>query len=415
MRQSSLVKIAVPLVASALALSACGSRKSGTTGGTSSATSGGAAAASVTVKIGFDAPLSGSLAALGLGMEHSADLAVKNANKNNVVPGVKFELVTKDDQATASIGQQNASALVADTSVVGVVGPLNSSVAQSEQSVFNDAKVTQVSPANTNPSLTRGNDWATNPTRQFASYFRVCATDDLQGPFAADYVFNTLGIKKVATVNDGKTYGAGLVQTFTAEFKKLGGTIVSSDQVGEKDTDFTAVVNHIKPEGAGLLYYGGEYPVAAPLSNQLHSAGVNIPVMGGDGVFDPTYQTLAGTTKGEGDYATSVGAPTETLDSAKQFVSDYAAANYPDPYAAYGAYTYDATTAIIDAVKAAYKGDGKAPARADVLNAMSSVSFTGATGQVSFDQYGDTTNKVLTMYQIKSGTWTAIQTKPFGN
>ena len=195
MRQSSLVKIAVPLVASALALSACGSRKSGTTGGTSSATSGGAAAASVTVKIGFDAPLSGSLAALGLGMEHSADLAVKTANKNNIVPGVKFELVTKDDQATAAVGQQNASALVADASVLGVVGPLNSSVAQSEQSVFNDAKVAQVSPANTNPSLTRGNDWAKNPKRQYASYFRVCATDDLQGPFAADYVFNTLGIK----------------------------------------------------------------------------------------------------------------------------------------------------------------------------------------------------------------------------
>lgn len=413
MRQSSLVKIAVPLVASALALSACGSRKSGTTGGTSSATSG-SAAASVTVKIGFDAPLSGSLAALGLGMEHSADLAVKEANKNNTVPGVTFQLVTKDDQATAAVGQQNASALVADPAILGVVGPLNSSVAQSEQSVFNDANVVQVSPANTNPSLTRGNDWATAPKRQYASYFRVCATDDLQGPFAADYVFNTLGLKKVATVNDGKTYGAGLVQTFTAEFKKLGGTVVTTDQVGEKDTDFTAVVNHIKPSGAQLLYYGGEYPVAAPLSNQLHAAGVNVPVMGGDGVYDPTYQTLAGPTKGEGDYATSVGAPTATQPSAQQFVTDYTAGNYPDPYAAYGAYTFDATTAIINAVKSAYKG-GTAPTRAAVLAAMASVSFTGATGQVAFDQYGDTTNKVLTMYQIKSGTWTAIQTKPFSS
>src|SRR6185312_10301661 len=122
--------------------------------------------------------------------------------------------------------------------------------------------------------------------------------------------------------------------------------------------------------GAGLLYYGGEYPVAAPLSNQLHAGGVKIPVMGGDGVFDPTYETLAGPTKGEGDFATSVGAPTETQDSAKQFIADYAAQNYPDKYAAYGAYTYDATTAIINAVKAAYKGDGKAPTRDAVLAAM---------------------------------------------
>jgi len=269
-----------------------------------------------------------------------------------------------------------------------------------------------VSPANTNPSLTRGASWATSPSRQFTSYFRVCATDDLQGPFAADYVYKTLKITKVSTVNDGKTYGQGLVQTFTDEFKKLGGTIVSSDQVGEKDTDFTAVVNHVKPAHAQLLYYGGEYPVAAPLSGQLHAAGVKIPVMGGDGIYDDKYLTLAGPDKGEGDYATSVGAATAKDPDSKQFVQDYAAANYPDPYAAYGAYSYDAAWSIIEAVKAASKG-GAVPSRSDVEAAMATVSFTGATGQVAFDKYGDTTNKVLTMYQIKNGAWGDIATQNF--
>ena len=52
--------------------------------------------------------------------------------------------------------------------------------------------------------------------------------------------------------------------------------------------------------------------------------------MGGDGIFDPTYIELAGKTS-NGDLATSVGAPTETLASAKQFVSDYAAAGFKEP------------------------------------------------------------------------------------
>lgn len=407
MRHSSLVKIAVPVVVSALALSACGSRKSSNSG-----SGGTGSSASKTVEIGVDAPLTGSLAPLGLGILHSADLAIKKANSTNEVPGITFKLVQKDDQATANIGQDNATALVADSNVLGVVGPLNSSVAQSMQKVFNDANVVQVSPANTNPSLTRGADWATSPTRQFNSYFRVCATDDLQGPFAADYVYKTLKITKVSTVNDGKTYGQGLVQTFTDEFKKDGGTIVSTDQVGEKDTDFTAVVNHVKPAGAQLLYYGGEYPVAAPLSGQLHAAGVKIPVMGGDGIFDDKFLTLAGPDKGEGDYGTSVGAPTAKDPNSKQFIADYTAANYPDPYAAYGAYSYDAAWSIIEAVKGASK-NGAVPSRSDVEAAMANVSFTGATGQVAFDKYGDTTNKVLTMYQIKNGAWGDIATQNF--
>ena len=34
---------------------------------------------------------------------------------------------------------------------------------------------------------------------------------------------------------------------------------------------------------------------------------------------------------------------------------------------------------------------------------MAKVSFDGVTGQVAFDEYGDTTNKLLTVYKVKGG------------
>ena len=80
------------------------------------------------------------------------------------------------------------------------------------------------------------------------------------------------------------------------------------------------------------VYYGGEYPQAGPLSQQMKAAGLNVPLMGGDGIFDPAFIELAGKTS-EGDLATSVGAPTETLESAKAFVADYTAAGFKEPYA----------------------------------------------------------------------------------
>lgn len=404
MRSASLYRLSAVVAVGALALAGCGSR-----GGTTSSGSSTGSSSNTVVEIGVDAPLTGSLAALGLGIQYSSDLAVKTANSTNEVPGVTFKLVPKDDQASPTIGQQNATAFVADSGIVGVVGPLNSSVAQSMQKVFDDANVTEVSPANTNPSLTQGPNWQTAPARAYKSYFRVVTTDAIQGPFAADYVYNTLKITKVATVNDGKTYGAGLAMTFTNEFKKLGGTVAVAQTISDTTTDYSAVVNAVKTSGAQLLYYGGEYPQGGPLSKQLKGAGDNIPVMGGDGMQDPTYIKLAGTAA-NGDYATVPGAPLSSLASAKTFISNYNAAGYSSPYSVYGGYSYDATWSVIEAVKSVVSANGgKVPSSTDfrqkVEAAMQSVSFAGVTGQVSFDQYGDTGNKELTMYKVENGAW----------
>ncbi|MFI1163729.1 branched-chain amino acid ABC transporter substrate-binding protein [Streptomyces sp. NPDC020801] len=401
MRQRSLIAITAALAAGALTLTACGSR-----GGDKGSDSGNGG---TTVTIGVDAPLTGDLSALGLGIKNSADLAAKNANKKNYVKGITFKIEARDDQAQPSSGQQNATALVADKDVLGVVGPLNSSVAESMQKVFDDAKLVEVSPANTGPALTQGPDWQTKKVRQFKSYFRTATTDAIQGPFAAQYLYNDAKKKKVFVIDDKKTYGAGLAGTFTDEFKKLGGKIVGTEHINPDTKDFSAVATKVKDSGADVVYYGGEYPQAGPLSKQIKAAGAKIPLVGGDGIYDPTFIKLAGSDS-TGDLATSVGAPVETLPSAKQFVADYKAAGYKEEYAAYGGYSYDSTWAIIEAVKKVVDDNGgKLPsdARAKVTAAMQNVSFDGVTGKVSFDEFGDATNKQLTVYAVKSGAWAA--------
>ncbi|MFG2792276.1 branched-chain amino acid ABC transporter substrate-binding protein [Streptomyces sp. NPDC048419] len=407
MRQRSLIAITAALAAGALTLTACGSRDSGDKGNSGSG--------GTTVTIGVDAPLTGDLSALGQGIKNSVDLAVKNANKQKLVDGVTFKIEAKDDQAQPSSGQQNASSLVADKNVMGVVGPLNSSVAESMQKVFDDAKLVEVSPANTNPALTQGTNWQTTKARPFKSYFRTATTDAIQGPFAAEYVYNTAKKKKVFVIDDKKTYGAGLAATFTAEFKKLGGTVVGTQHINPDTKDFSSVATQVKNSGAEAVYYGGEYPQAGPLSKQIKSTGAKIPLVGGDGIFDPTFIKLAGA-NATGDLATSVGAPVETLDSAKKFVADYKAGGYSEEYGAYGGYSYDSAWAIIQAVKKVVDdNNGKLPsdARAKITAAMQGVSFDGVTGKVSFDQYGDATNKQLTVYAVKNGAWAAVKSGTF--
>ncbi|WP_420492752.1 branched-chain amino acid ABC transporter substrate-binding protein [Kitasatospora camelliae] len=392
-------------VAGALTLSACGER--GEKKGGSEAAGG-----SVKVVIGVDAPLTGKLSALGLGIKNSADLAVQKANKEKTVPGVTFELEALDDQANPTSGQQNATKFVGEKNVLGVVGPLNSSVSLTMQKVFNDGKLTQVSPANTNPQLSLGADWGSQKfARPYASYFRTATTDVVQGKFAAQYLYNEAKKTKVFVIDDKKTYGAGLANIFQEEFKKLGGTVVGSDHINPDDKDFSAVATKVKSSGADSVYYGGEYPEAGPLSDQIKKAGAAVPLFGGDGIYDDEFIKLSNNNS-NGDLATSVGAPVEEIDSAKAFIADYKAAGYKDPYAAYGGYSYDAAWSIIEAVKAVVADNGgKLPddARGKVVEAMSKVSFSGVTGKVSFDQYGDTTNKQLTVYTVKDGKWAAVK------
>lgn len=257
MRHRSLLILTTVLTTGALTLTACGSRddsKNSSGGGDTQ-----------TVVIGLDAPLTGDLSALGLGIKNSADLAVKTANKDKTVPGVKFELQPLDDQAQPSVGQQNATKFIDNKGVLGVVGPLNSGVSQSMQKPLNDASLTQISPANTGTELTQGNNWKTgDKQRPFKTYFRTATTDQIQGAFAAKYLYNDAKVKNVYLIDDQKPYGAGLAASFKATFTELGGKIVGADHVNPDDRDFNAVVTKVKKSGAKAVYYGGEYPAGAP-------------------------------------------------------------------------------------------------------------------------------------------------------
>ena len=400
MRQRRLVQLAAPALVGALVLTACGNKSEEGSGGDGDKVA----------TIGVIAPLSGDLSALGLGIRNGVDLAIKQANANKKVNGWTLKIDAQDDQATANVGATAATKLKGDASVVGVVGTLNSSVAQQVAPVLQSASIVQISPANTGVALT-GRDNLAAQKRVYTNYFRVATTDDIQGPFAAQYLLGT-GVKKVAIVHDKKTYGQGLQAAFAAEFKKGGGTITRTETINPGEKQFSGTVTKILGDSPEAVYYGGEFPEAAPLSKQLHDAGFKGALMGGDGIYSQKFIDNGGVA---GDLSTSVGAPTESLASAKSFVDAYAAGTYPEPYEAYGAYAYDAANVILDALAKVLPGKDKIDeqVRKDVIAAVQGVSIDGVTGKVAFDQFGDTTTKVLTVYTVQDKKWVAKKTDTF--
>ena len=90
MRNKKLLGGAAALLSASLLFTACGSRTEPGTGSTDGATK--------TAKIGVIAPLTGDLSVMGLGIKNSVDLAIKQANDSNAIPGWKLELAAEDDR-----------------------------------------------------------------------------------------------------------------------------------------------------------------------------------------------------------------------------------------------------------------------------------------------------------------------------
>jgi branched-chain amino acid transport system substrate-binding protein len=382
------------LAVAALLFAACG--------GSDDDTGGAGGENGQTLKIGLIAPLTGDLSALGLGIRNGAELAIRQANKANKIPGYTLELAPEDDTAKADVGAQVAAKLASDDEIVAVIGTLNSSVAEQVQPVLADEGIAMVSPANTNPTLSQGADPA-KPERPYANYFRVATTDLIQGPFAADFATKDIKATEVAVVHDNKTYGKGLSEAFAKRFKANGGKVVLNETVNPGDKDFGAVVSRVRGAKPDLVYYGGEFPEASLLSSQLDQAGVEAPLMGGDGIFDATFFETGG--KGTlGDFATSIGAPLEDLETAKDFLAAYDKAGFDEDPSAYGGYAYDAASVIItaleEAVGEAGEGANVTALREDLVAAIQGTSIDGVTGKVAFDEFGDTTTKVLTVYTV---------------
>ena len=99
----------------------------------------------------------------------------------------------------------------------------------------------------------------------------MVGNDGTQGAAAAVYLKDVLQAQKVFLVDDGTTYGAGII----AETKKGRGALVAGeDKVQEKQSNFDATISKIKAAGADAVAYGGYTNEAAPLLKQMRAGGV---------------------------------------------------------------------------------------------------------------------------------------------
>ncbi|MDB4977093.1 MAG: branched-chain amino acid transporter, amino acid-binding protein [Myxococcaceae bacterium] len=342
---------------SAFALSACKNKHRGeeTTG---------------PIVVGAFLSMTGATATFGESSKRGAVIAVEEANKLGGVLGRKVELVVLDDQGRTEEAGNAVARLIDLDDAVAVMGEVASTLSLVGGRIAQRRKVPMVSPSSTNTQVTQVGDYV----------FRVCFLDPFQGFAMAKFARERLKMSKVAILKDVRNdYSLGLSAAFKAAFVKLGGTIVAEESNGAGDTEFSAQLTKIKPSAPEGLYVPGYYTEVGSIARQARRLGINAPLMGGDGWESPELRNIGGAAI-VGSYYSNHFAADQPSPRAQLFISAYRE-KYHEPAPALAALGYDATLAILDAVRRA--GTTKPAAVRDAL--ARTKNLDAVTGKLTLD------------------------------
>ena len=347
------------------------------------------------VKIGFVAPLTGDQAPHGEDLLNGASLAIEHAQRQGpVISGHRLVLVPLDDQRNPTQAVAAAKKLAADPDVLAVIGHLNSSCTMPASAVYHEARLLQITPVSSNPRISR---------QGFDTFYRTCATDDMQGPAAAIFAVRELGAKRIFILDDMTTYGRGLADEFEKKARSLGADVLGHEGITQGDKDFVPLLTKVKAAAPDLLYFAGMFPEGALLIKQRAEVGLSARFLGGDGLFDSVLITLATPQAADGAYITTIGSDIHQMPGARAFVEEYE--RRYGAIGAYSAYAYEATSIAIWAIRQAGRAD-----RAAVLAAMKTLKdYPGLFGAQNFDERGDSRIHDIGIFTVKDGKFEFVK------
>jgi branched-chain amino acid transport system substrate-binding protein len=240
--------------------------------------------------------------------------------------------------------------------------------------VYQESGILEITPSATNPKITERGLW---------NIFRTCGRDDQQGGVAGEIVAERFKGKRVAMIHDKTTYGQGLADETRKTMNAKGLKEVLYEGINIGDKDYSALVSKIKAARADLVYWGGLHDTGGLILRQLRDQGVKATFMGGDGMADDEFATIAGP-GAEGTLMTFSPDP-RTNAANKQIVEVFRKKGF-EPQA-YTLYSYAAVQIIKQAAEQANSLDPRKVA--DVMH--SGKTFNTVLGEMSYDKKGDVT------------------------
>lgn len=341
-------------------------------------------AATQTIRIGINAPLTGDIPKVGEGTKFSAEMWLEENGGTITVGGTEYpvELVIEDNESKGESAAAVNTKLITQDEVHVIVGPQSSKQAVPAGGVANDQKTPMISPWSTNPNTTLDRPWV----------FRTPFLDPFQGPVVANFVTEEFGFTKAGVLYDvASDYPKGLAEFFKSGWEDIHGpdSVVAFESFTTGDADFSAQLTNIMNAGAEFIFTPQYYNEVALIVQQAHELGFEGPIVGSDSWGSAETVELCGEDCYGLFFSTHYAAEGAT-GATKAFIDKYNE-NYgyvPDDV---GALTWDALNIVKQAIQDCGEITGDLEAdRLCIRDAMANIEeFPGITGNMTFTEEGD--------------------------
>ena len=341
------------------------------------------AAQAADIKLGVAEALSGGAAQYGISIRNGFQLAAEEINAAGGINGDKLVLVVEDEQGKKEEAINVFKKLIFQDKVLMVFGPTLSNSAQAADPIAQAAKTVAFGTSNTADGITSIGNYV----------FRNSVTEADVLPATIDMVRRKTGMKNVAVLygNDDVFTKSGY-DNFKKALEDQKVPVTTTETFAKGDVDFKAQLTKIKGTNPDALVLSALLAEGGPIMVQARQLGMNIPVIGGNGMNSVKIFDLA---PGGASNNLWIGSPwsieNKTAENTKfidAYSKKYGAA--PDQFSAQA---YDALYIVSQGLKK-IKLSGDLPKdRTALRDALPEVKWTGATGAFQFRQAMDRSGK----------------------
>jgi branched-chain amino acid transport system substrate-binding protein len=329
----------------------------------------------------------------GIAVEENAsyiqmiELAVEEINAQGGLLGRPAKLIIFDNKSTP-IGSTLAAKEAVKLQPAAVIGASWSSHSLAMATILQAEGIPMISPVSTNPKVTRIGNFI----------FRVCFTDSVQGKVMARFAYTELGARTAIVLKIiNEEYSLTLAEFFINSFRQYGGKVLFEGNYKSKSVDFIDILKEVQILQPDVVFVPGYPRDSGLLIKQAVSMGIKAIFLGGDGFHQIDHY---GGDAVEGSFYSTFWHPDVPFGKSIHLQNIYRE-KYKKEIANMNApLGYDAVMVLADAICRAKSLD-----HGNIRNALAQTKdFHGATGNITFDEYGDPQNKeVIIMKYGKKG------------
>lgn len=340
------------------------------------------------IHIGGYWTLSGPDVNLGLDQKRGAEIAMDD--HGNMVAGHPIKFYAEDSQCNAEGGQTAATKLASNRNIVVVVGPDCSSAGTPGGPILWKAGIPSVATSTTAPSLT-----AADRPEGLHGYMRTIYNDLAAGAADAEYFWNQMSCRSLATIHDGSPYAEQLVRVAENRFKELGGEVTAAEAVAPTDVDMRPVLTRIATTKPCVVYFPIFVAAAAQIVRQfgeIKGLEETTPI-GGSALMAPGFLEAVGDAAVDFVFTNPDTSPDAMGNRYPELVEKYKEKFGEAPIQAFHQNAYDGmAVALMGIEKVAVKDDagntyiGRQALR-DTLFATK--GFDGMGGEITCNEHGD--------------------------